>query len=96
MSDSLHCTFCGGGPLTKADVVVITAKEQDFILCGSWHCILRMFKENDPATFPATASICPSCENRPVVATITDRAMPSFDLCERCILALFFDRSAIR
>lgn len=85
------CGFCRQGPFDKGDVIRIQTSQHEFVLCGGGNCVRKLFKEHDPATFPSTGGICPSCENRPVVASVSERGNAKFAVCERCLISMFFD-----
>lgn len=86
-----QCGYCHQGPFEKSEVVRIVTKKEVFVLCGSVSCVGQLFRQHDPMTFPATGATCPSCETRPVVASVFERGHPPVGLCDRCLIQMFFD-----
>lgn len=87
---AFQCDFCHQGPFDKSEVVRIVTKTSTFVLCGSMSCVGKLFRRHDPMRFPATGDICPSCESRPVVAAVHERGQPSIELCQSCLISMFF------
>jgi len=90
-----HCAFCHEGPYEQDEIIRVKTTKDEFTLCGQGKCVKRMFAEHDPATFHPQAAICGSCENHPVVVTITNRGARPFSVCSRCMIGLFFDSSTV-
>lgn len=88
---AFQCGFCRQGPFDKSEIIRIKTAHHEFVLCGSGKCVKRLFGQHDPSTFPRSGSICPSCENRPTVATVSERGNAEFSVCDRCLIAMFFD-----
>lgn len=88
---SFQCGFCHQGPFEQSEVIRIRTAHHEFVLCGGGNCVRRLFNMHDPATFPATGGICPSCENRPIVADVSERGNRKFSVCGQCLISMFFD-----